>query len=112
MARGGRGTALTARRPAHERHLPLLSFARHAQPGAKKHCLPKIDLVIYDEAHSTTGASFESDEIESSFVHVHDDGFLKTTKRLAELMIDYDVGGCTRETYVLKRAYEDYFAEG
>jgi restriction system protein len=32
-------------------------------------------------------------------------------QRLAELMIDYGVGVSTRETYVLKRADEDYFAE-
>ena len=31
--------------------------------------------------------------------------------RLAELMIDYGVGVSTKETYVLKRADEDYFAE-
>lgn len=31
--------------------------------------------------------------------------------RLAELMIDYSVGVSTRDTYVLKRADEDYFAE-
>jgi restriction system protein len=31
--------------------------------------------------------------------------------RLAELMIDYGVGVSTRETYVLKRADEDYFSE-
>ena len=31
--------------------------------------------------------------------------------RLAELMIDYGVGVSTRETFVLKRADEDYFAE-
>ncbi len=33
-------------------------------------------------------------------------------QRLAEHMIDYGVGVSTRETYVLKRADEDYFAEG
>ena len=33
-------------------------------------------------------------------------------QRLAELMIDYGVGVSIRETYVLKRADEDYFAEG
>lgn len=33
-------------------------------------------------------------------------------RRLVELMIDYGVGVSTRETYVLKRADEDYFAEG
>ena len=32
-------------------------------------------------------------------------------QRLAELMIEYGVGVSTRETYVLKRADEDYFAE-
>jgi restriction system protein len=32
--------------------------------------------------------------------------------RLADLMIEYGVGVSTRETYVLKREDEDYFAEG
>jgi len=32
--------------------------------------------------------------------------------RLAELMIDYGVGVSTRESYILKRADEDYFSEG
>lgn len=32
-------------------------------------------------------------------------------QRLAELMIYYGVGVSTRETYVLRRADEDYFAE-
>jgi restriction system protein len=36
---------------------------------------------------------------------------LINSQRLAELMIDYGVGVSTRETYVLKRADEDYFAE-
>ena len=32
-------------------------------------------------------------------------------QRLAELMIDYGVGVSTRETYILKRADDDYFSE-
>lgn len=45
------------------------------------HGLPDFDLVISDEAHRTTGATF-NDEDESNFVRVHDDKFLKATKRL------------------------------
>jgi predicted helicase len=45
------------------------------------HGLPDFDLVICDEAHRTTGATF-TDEDESNFVRVHDDGFLQTAKRL------------------------------
>lgn len=47
----------------------------------KLHGLPDFDLVISDEAHRTTGATF-NDEDESNFVRVHDDGFLKASKRL------------------------------
>ena len=43
--------------------------------------LADFDLVICDEAHRTTGATFES-EGESAFVRVHDDDFLKARKRL------------------------------
>jgi predicted helicase len=46
-----------------------------------KHGLPEFDLVICDEAHRTTGATF-GDEDESSFVKVHDNGFLAAHKRL------------------------------
>jgi predicted helicase len=48
----------------------------------KKFGLPEIDLVICDEAHRTTGASFESDDKESNFVRVHDNAFLTAKKRL------------------------------
>jgi predicted helicase len=43
--------------------------------------LPEIDLVICDEAHRTTGATFESD-LESNFVKIHDNEFIKAAKRL------------------------------
>ena len=47
----------------------------------RKHGLPGFDLVICDEAHRTTGATFEGEE-ESHFVRVHDDRHIKATKRL------------------------------
>jgi predicted helicase len=47
----------------------------------KLHGLPDFDLVISDEAHRTTGATF-NDEDESNFVRVHDDGYLHAEKRL------------------------------
>ena len=47
----------------------------------KEHGLPPFDLVVCDEAHRTTGATF-GDEDESDFVKVHDAGFLQAVKRL------------------------------
>jgi predicted helicase len=47
----------------------------------KKHGLAEFDLVICDEAHRTTGATFEGDD-ESHFVKVHDAGFIRSAKRL------------------------------
>ena len=45
------------------------------------HGLPPFDLVICDEAHRTTGASFEGDS-ESNFVKIHDNEFIRAAKRL------------------------------
>ncbi|MYZ51585.1 DEAD/DEAH box helicase [Malikia spinosa] len=47
----------------------------------KEHGLQPFDLVVCDEAHRTTGATF-GDEDESNFVKVHDAGFLQAVKRL------------------------------
>lgn len=47
----------------------------------KLHGLPKFDLAISDEAHRTTGATFNDDD-ESNFVRVHDDAYLQVAKRL------------------------------
>ncbi len=46
-----------------------------------KHGLPEFDLIICDEAHRTTGATF-ADEEQSNFVKVHDQDFLAGRKRL------------------------------
>lgn len=43
--------------------------------------LADFDLIICDEAHRTTGATFVGDD-ESNFVKVHDQGFIKSKKRL------------------------------
>ncbi|GGX32878.1 DNA damage-inducible protein [Pigmentiphaga litoralis] len=47
----------------------------------KEHSLPAFDLIVCDEAHRTTGATF-SDDDESNFVKVHDSSFIQATKRL------------------------------
>lgn len=47
----------------------------------KKHNLGDFDLIICDEAHRTTGATFDGEE-ESKFVRVHDNDFLNAKKRL------------------------------
>lgn len=43
--------------------------------------LAAFDLVICDEAHRTTGATFDDDD-ESTFVRVHDADYIRATKRL------------------------------
>ncbi len=53
----------------------VISEAQH------QHGLDHFDLIICDEAHRTTGATF-GDEDESTFVKVHDAGFIRGLKRL------------------------------
>lgn len=48
---------------------------------AQKAGLTEFDLVICDEAHRTTGATFDGEE-ESNFVRVHDADFIRAAKRL------------------------------
>ena len=47
----------------------------------KEHGLAAFDLIICDEAHRTTGATFGDDD-ESNFVKVHDASFIQAGKRL------------------------------
>ena len=81
-----------ARRLAHEmqkrhdaHHMSVVFSTYHSLEVVSRaqhiHSLPDFDLIICDEAHRTTGATFES-EIESTFVRVHDAAFLRATKRL------------------------------
>jgi predicted helicase len=47
----------------------------------KENGLPAFDLIICDEAHRTTGATFDGDD-ESTFVKVHAPEFIQSGKRL------------------------------
>jgi predicted helicase len=47
----------------------------------RDHGLPEIQLAICDEAHRTTGATFDS-ELESTFVKIHDADYIRAAKRL------------------------------
>lgn len=55
--------------------IDVISRAQH------EHGLADFDLVICDEAHRTTGATF-GDEDESNFVRIHDGADIRSTKRL------------------------------
>lgn len=55
--------------------IDVISKAQH------DHGLTNFDLVICDEAHRTTGATFEGDD-ESAFVKVHDADFIRGSRRL------------------------------
>ena len=55
--------------------IDVISRAQH------DHGLDAFDLVICDEAHRTTGATFGDDD-ESNFVRVHDADYIRATKRL------------------------------
>ncbi|HHF6353770.1 TPA: DEAD/DEAH box helicase [Haemophilus influenzae] len=48
---------------------------------AQQQGLSEFDLIICDEAHRTTGASFDDKE-ESAFVRVHNNDYIKAQKRL------------------------------
>ncbi|MBF7682596.1 DEAD/DEAH box helicase [Acinetobacter sp. B5B] len=48
---------------------------------AQKVGFPEFDLIICDEAHRTTGATFEGDD-ESKFVRIHDNDYVQGKKRL------------------------------
>lgn len=48
---------------------------------AQQQGLEAFDLIICDEAHRTTGATFDGEE-ESAFVRVHDNQFIQASKRL------------------------------
>lgn len=43
--------------------------------------LADFDLIICDEAHRTTGATFDSED-ESAFVRVHDNAYIRSAKRI------------------------------
>ncbi len=46
-----------------------------------KHGLADFDLIVCDEAHRTTGSTYEGED-ESAFVKVHDNAYIQAAKRL------------------------------
>lgn len=55
--------------------IDVISRAQHG------HGLADFDLIVCDEAHRTTGATFGDDD-ESNFVKVHDAAYIRSAKRL------------------------------
>lgn len=53
----------------------------HEAQQAEGQALPAFDLIICDEAHRTTGATFDGEE-ESPFVRIHDNRYIQGNKRL------------------------------
>ncbi|MDD2736103.1 MAG: DEAD/DEAH box helicase family protein [Desulfuromonadaceae bacterium] len=47
----------------------------------KEHGLADFDLIVCDEAHRTTGATFDNEK-ESTFIKVHDAAFIRAAKRM------------------------------
>ena len=66
-------------------HMTVVYSTYHSidviQQAQVQYGLPEFDLIICDEAHRTTGATFDGDD-ESAFVRVHDSGYIKGAKRL------------------------------
>lgn len=55
--------------------IDVISRAQH------EHGLENFDLIICDEAHRTTGATFDTED-ESNFVRVHDAEYIRSAKRI------------------------------
>lgn len=68
-----------------EQHMSVVFSTYHSinviSEAQHKYKLANFDLIICDEAHRTTGATF-GDESESNFVKVHDAGFIHAAKRI------------------------------
>jgi predicted helicase len=66
-------------------HLNVVFSTYHSidviSEAQRKYGLENFDLVVCDEAHRTTGATFGDDD-ESNFVKVHDAKFIQAAKRL------------------------------
>lgn len=68
-----------------EQHMSVVFSTYHSiaviNKAQHEHGLAPFDLIICDEAHRTTGATFGDDD-ESNFVKVHDADFIRSAKRL------------------------------
>jgi len=73
-------------RNRHDRHHMSVVFSTYhsiavVSAAQQQHGLAEFDLIICDEAHRTTGATFEN-EPDSNFTRVHDGDYLRGRKRL------------------------------
>ena len=70
---------------ADDQHMSVVFSTYHSietlADAQKLYGLPEFDLIICDEAHRTTGATFEGEE-ESNFVKIHNADFIKGHKRV------------------------------
>ncbi|MEQ1274920.1 type ISP restriction/modification enzyme [Acinetobacter ursingii] len=64
---------------------------------AQKVGFPEFDLIICDEAHRTTGATFEGED-ESKFVRIHDNSYVQGKKRLYMTATPRIYGDTAKET--------------
>lgn len=66
-------------------HLNVIFSTYHSiqviSDAQKQQGLPDFDLIICDEAHRTTGATYDGDD-ESAFVKIHNADFIKSKKRI------------------------------
>lgn len=80
-----RKLAAEACRAQSDEHMTVVYSTYHSIEVISKaqleHGMPEFDLIICDEAHRTTGASFEGED-ESAFVRVHDATFIHAKRRL------------------------------
>lgn len=77
--------ALEMQKRHDDEHMSVVFSTYHSidviSKAQKEFGLADFDLIVCDEAHRTTGATFD-DEDESNFVKVHDAAFIKGIKRL------------------------------
>lgn len=68
-----------------EQHMSVVFSTYHSiaviSDAQHQHALADFDLIICDEAHRTTGATFGDDD-ESAFVKVHNADYIRSAKRL------------------------------
>ena len=77
--------AVTAREAENDGAMTVVYSTYHSidviHQAQSQYGLPDFDLIICDEAHRTTGATFDGED-ESAFVRIHDADYIKGAKRL------------------------------
>jgi len=94
-----------------ESHMSVIFSTYHSieviSKAQKEYGLPDFDLIICDEAHRTTGQTFD-DQDESAFVRVHNQEFIRSAKRLYMTATPRIYGDIAKE--VAKREDIDLFS--